>query len=89
MLRVDMPILVMLTLVDVKGYKIEFGSHLRLLRKEKAIDRQVLILPEFRIDSYRVNIEKYFKETFDMIWNASGLERSYNYNEIGEWSPLR
>lgn len=88
-LRVDLPILVMLTLIDVKGYRIEYGSHLRFFNKEKAIDRTVLILPEFRIDSYKVNIEGAFKETFDMVWNASGLERSYNYSDDGSWNPKR
>jgi hypothetical protein len=79
----------MLTLIDIKNYKIEYGSHLRFFNQDKTIDRNVLILPEFRIDSYNVNIEAAFKETFDMVSNASGLERSYNYNESGEWDPKR
>jgi hypothetical protein len=51
------------------------------------IDRDHLIILEVRIDDYGVDIAQVLHPVFDAVWNAAGCQRSWNYNEQGEWKP--
>ncbi len=88
-IKVEVPILVFITLTGVKGYKIEASGRHSILYEDRTIDRDILQIAEIWINSYSDNIEKVLKSAFDMIWNASGLERSNNYDDAGNWNPKR
>ena len=85
-LSVDPPILFFITLMGVKNYVMGYNRRDDFF-KEKKVDRDILQLPEVRIDSYSINVEEALKPVFDMIWNACGFDRSYNYDEAGKWNP--
>lgn len=87
--RVEVPILLFLTLIGVNGYEIETSGRYRIRYAENKIDRDILQLPEVWIQSYTDSVEKALKGVFDMIWNASGMERSLNYDEMGNWNPKK
>ncbi|MGA2159651.1 MAG: ATP-binding protein [Dehalococcoidia bacterium] len=86
-LNVDLPILVFLSVLGVKGYtmsdnKQRFGGY-----DKQIIDRDALLLQEVIVDNYNTKAEIVLRPCFDSIWNACGFERSLNYNEAGKWAP--
>jgi hypothetical protein len=87
-LGVAPPAYVFLSLLGVRGYR--FAVHPRLyMRGPGTSDRNDLILPELLIQNFNVQPHQALKPLFDMVWNAFGLARSYNYDEEGNWSPQR
>jgi len=87
-LDVELPTLLFLTMVGVKGYAMAidggFGRG-----SSTTIDRDILFLPEVLIESYDVVEPKILKPCFDSVWNTCGLSRSLNYDESGNWHPRR
>jgi hypothetical protein len=81
-LKVEVPIYVFLTFTDIKGYKILAN---RRYKKDFPIDRDVLYLPGKVINSYSEMADELLHPMFDRIWNACGHERSYNFDEDGNW----
>ncbi len=77
------PVLAMLSLVGVKGRTMQAGNDRG--GPERPIDRDVLVLPEILVDDFDADPGKFMKPAFDQIWNACGLEGSYNYNANGKW----
>jgi hypothetical protein len=85
-LDVELPILLFLTMVGVKGYAMAIGVVFGRGSSTR-IDRDILFLPEVLIESYDVVEPKILKPCFDSVWNACGLSRSLNYDESGNWQP--
>ena len=46
----------------------------------------VLNLPEIVIEERAAEPTKVLRPLFDMVWNAFGFSRSFNYDEQGNWS---
>jgi hypothetical protein len=86
-LNIELPFLVFMTLIGVKGYSMSTAGV--LYRGRTPIERDVLPLPEILIDSYDVAADKILKPFFDCVWNACGFERSLNYDGSGNWRPKR
>ncbi len=84
-LDVELPLLVMVSLLGVKGYAIRFDSN-GFLVDDHRIDRSNLIVPEILIDSYDCDLAGIMKPIFDTIANAAKWSRSMNYSEDG--TPL-
>ncbi len=84
--NIDPPVFLFLTLVDVKDYNIstrnEFRDH-----EAYPIDRDIIQIPEIIIEDLNFEPSQLLKPIFDSLWNACGLERSYNYTIDGEWKP--
>lgn len=80
------PVLIFISLLGVRDYEMAVGRMVGSRFRKIAIDRDDLILPEVYVE----NIETYdaiksLKPCFDMIWNACGYERSFNFDEQGNW----
>jgi hypothetical protein len=88
-LNVELPIIVFLTLVGVKGYSMTTDILTSVRQKSFELDKDVLLLPETIVNSYNNKAEQVLKPAFDAIWNACGFPRSQNYNEKGEWKPKK
>ncbi len=56
---------------------------------EHPIDRNTVWLPETKIDAFDFDPVKHLRPMLDVLWNAAGLERSFNYNEQGDRKPRR
>jgi hypothetical protein len=82
------PVFVMLSLLGVKGYLMEFGRMPSLLTSQ-AIDRDNLILSENLIEEFDCDVSKEMRPTLDAVWQASGWECSRNYDETGQRVPPR
>jgi hypothetical protein len=81
--NVDLPIMIFITFVGIRDYKIYQEKGLFASEEKYPIDRDVIYLPEIIIERYETNIANALKPSFDALWNASGLPKSPNYNEKG------
>jgi hypothetical protein len=72
-----------MTITGVKGAKIpsesDFGDEYR------DIDRDTLLLPEFVISDLSTDTAALLRPVFDLVWNASGFARSFNFDANGKW----
>lgn len=82
-LNVNPPIVCFLTLTRIKGYAMEYQDSFG--DEGHKIDRDILQLPERIIESFDVKPEEILRPTFDLIWNACGLERSPNFDVKGKF----
>lgn len=82
-LGIQPPIWGFLTITGVKGARIptdhDFGD------ENRAIDRDTLMLPEFVIDDLDTDPITFLRPVFDLVWNASGFVRSFNFDQNGKW----
>jgi hypothetical protein len=80
---VQPPIWCFLTITGAKGARIPmdhfFGD------ENRAIDRDVLFLPECLVDDLGADATTLLRPLFDLIWNASGYNRSPNFDQSGKW----
>lgn len=87
-LGVTPPVLVMLSLTGVKGYRMLVDALSR--HHAQPVDRDDLIVPETMIeDSWpdRSGVERLLRPMFDAIWNACGFSGSPNFDDTGRWNP--
>lgn len=82
---VEPPILVMLSMIGIKGYNMLVTSPEVEIPSRDGVDRDNLILPEVIVDTFEVDHPNVMKPIFDSIWNACGWERSVNYDDDGKW----
>jgi hypothetical protein len=52
-----------------------------------AIDRSIVWLPELRTDAFDADPEKQLRPMCDVLWNAVGMERSFNFDDQGNRKP--
>jgi hypothetical protein len=85
-LEINSPFYFFISMLDIKSYN--FAVNIRYSNSYKS-DRDDLILPEGIIEDFDVDLDNVFHEFFDMVWNAFGCERSYNYDDNGKWVGQR
>jgi len=81
------PIIVMLSLLGVRGCRMQVNSHYD--DAEQVIDRDLLLLPEVVVEEYSEKAVDILRPTFDAVWQACGWERSHNYADNGQWIEKR
>jgi hypothetical protein len=81
-LGVEPPVVLMLSLIGVKGY----GIHSGLFKDTRpTIDRDTVILPDVLVESFSNEPEDILRPVFDGIWQAAGWPCCRNYNAEGRW----
>jgi hypothetical protein len=80
---IEPPYLIMLSLLEVSGSKL-IPQHSGFA-VNKNIDRDVLLVPEGMVDNLEGNLYKVMKPILDTVWNAAGYERSWSFDEEGNW----
>jgi hypothetical protein len=86
-LNVQPPIICSFTLTGVRGMYVDNGG---FDRHPKAITRDVLRLPTVEIsDAAEVDTAALLKPVFDALWNASGHEQCFQYDEAGKFRRVR
>ena len=87
-LGVEPPLVVMVTLSGVAGYRLAVSRRLTRLGDEGyVIDRDLLAMPPVVVETYSVNPAETLRPIFDSIWNAGGWSECMNYSDAGEWAP--
>lgn len=82
-LNVNCPIIIMITLLGVKGYMIDSSN--AFFHANDSIDRDTVFLPEVMLNDYSEKIELVIKPIFDSLWQAFGFSKCKHYNDKGEW----
>ncbi len=84
------PVLVMLSLLGVKGYSmfVDASRYFTGRRGEHIIDRDTLVVPAgVPVEDLGADPAQVLRPHFDAVWNACGYAGSLNYTKDGEWKP--
>ncbi len=81
-LQINPPIVVMLSFLNIRGYKLSHGD-------SRLIERDLLLIPEILVDDYDTDVFKLLQPAFDTVWQACGLQQCWNYNDDGSWVGRR
>jgi len=82
---VELPLFVFLSFLSVKGRILAVSSNRFGNLNAYPIDRDILDLPEVKIESYEQKAQQVLRPQFDSVWNACGYERCFNYDANGNW----
>lgn len=85
------PLVMFVTIIGVHGVCLSVDYR---LSGGNPIDRDLLVLPEIFVEDYEALLDKNItakalRPIFDSVWNACGFDRSYNYDENGNWVGMR
>lgn len=81
------PFLILISLIDIKGYKIGLSTDANFQKSHVKIKSNVLQLQPIFIEYMEIEVEKVLKPAFDQIWNVFGYEGSMNYDRNSNWRP--
>jgi Putative DNA-binding domain len=84
-LGVDLPIFAMLSLLEVKDYRMVYVGQWPQGQQDYPIDRPDLVIPEVMIDRFDCDLAEVMKPIFDTVWNAAGWKGSMHYDATGKW----
>lgn len=82
-LEVKLPVAVSVCLFEVEGFSIPYAW------SDEKISDSTVQLPVQQINSWNVDIAKLLRPSFDLLWNHCGFEKSFNYDENGNWREQR
>ncbi|GLQ45657.1 hypothetical protein GCM10007862_07080 [Dyella lipolytica] len=82
------PVYVFMSMLKVSGYHLSIHAR-RILGRRVVLDREALIFPELLMEDWSQNLTEQMRPLFDMVWNAFGYERSFNYDANGRWAPSK
>lgn len=83
-LELNPPILIMLSLLGVKGYIMSRNKKF-LAYRENPVDRDILIIPEIVVEDYAAKASDILRPAFDAVWQACGSDSCKNYDDNGNW----
>jgi len=84
-LNVPEPVILKLSIMGGKGYKLALVGFEVPSRYPKVIDRDVLHLPDSIVENYDDEIPKIIKPILDGLWNACGYDSCHFYDADGNW----
>ena len=87
-LGVEPPVVVMLSLLGVKGYVMYVGVE-RRFGGGRPIDRDALLIPEVLVEDLDADVDAILRPIFDALWNATGWPGSINFDEAGKWVGMK
>lgn len=82
---VSLPVVVMLTLHGVKGYRLLFKSDWYDYNELHPIDRNTLLLPDVLLEDFATPPDILLKPAFDALWQAAGFAKCNSYGSNGRW----
>jgi hypothetical protein len=81
---VGFPVYALLSLVDMKGSILGVDRGMFIERSE-TLGRDPALFPETILDDPQSEPATAMRTVFDMVWNAYGFPRSFNYDDEGNW----
>lgn len=82
-LGVPLPLVVMVTLHGLKGFKLMTGSQWH--EDSYPIDRHTLLLPDVLLEDYSTPAYKLLKPVLDAFWQSAGFLACQHYDAQGRW----
>lgn len=86
-MEIEPPALIMLSLLNVKGWIIPSGAYHH--GSSDKIDRDYLIIPDVLVENFSKDADVIMKPIFDTMWNSAGYAKSLGYDENGRWVGSR
>ena len=83
--KVSGPQILSVSLINIKGYKLELNSNDITRFNAKPIQQNVIVLPNIYIEDLNTFNRGNLKPMFDTVWNASGLPESRSFDKNGDW----
>ncbi len=80
------PLYFFLSLIDMKDFRLGVDS---FFDQGETLDRDLVLVPEVIIEAQAADLPALLKPAFDTVWNAFGYERSFNYDDAGNWKHRR
>jgi hypothetical protein len=71
-----------LSLINMRGFRLGVNT---FFDGGEVLDRDLVLIPEVTLDLQSEDLPTLIRPAFDMVWNAFGYERSFNYDEAGNW----
>jgi Schlafen, AlbA_2 len=84
LLDIPGPYYLLLAFLNVRGLRFTPASQ-GFRAQIRTVDQENLILPEILLMNTDIPIESEMRSSFDMIWNACGWQRSFDYDEAGAY----
>ena len=82
---IEPPYYLFLSFVGVRGYTFAVDRNMRWREDVPTLQEDMVILPEVLIADRDVQPHKLLKPVFDIVWNAFGFVRSFNFDDQGNW----
>ncbi|MBF0353824.1 MAG: ATP-binding protein [Alphaproteobacteria bacterium] len=82
---IEPPVYVFLSFLGVRGSRLGVAQD-RFWEEKLPMDRDALIFPEIAISDFAPEPTTTLRPLFDMIWQAWGYDRSYNFDGQGNWT---
>ena len=79
------PIVVLSTLVEVRGWMIYTERGFADERGGPRLSRDVMRLPDLVVDDFDADLPRVLRPLIDTFWQAGGKHRSPHYDEEGNW----
>jgi hypothetical protein len=81
------PVLVGISLIGIHGQRLAVDAVMELsMGGTRAIDRNVLMLPEIVVEDLSAPIGPLLKPALDLVWNACGYTSSPHFDRAGNWT---
>lgn len=87
---VQPPIALLLSLVGVKGYCLQYDQTFYAREAYRMIDREDLLMPEVVLQEFTADkqaLATLMRPVFDMLWQAANFRWCPYYDEVGVWMP--
>lgn len=81
--KCESPLWLFSALVECKGHRMQAGRFRDFAGT--GIDRSPAILPELKISTCDGEPQKVLRPWCDLLWQAAGVERSFNFDQEGNW----
>ena len=85
---VPQPIWLFSALVECQGFRFMTNRRFHDF-SEKSVDRSPAFIPAIEITSFDSDSKKLLQPWCDTLWQTSGLEKSLNYDQEGNWQAPR
>ena len=87
-LKMEPPIVVMVSLLDVKDHVLGCGP-CRPLVSMRRIRQRDLVMHDVFMQTLEISAPEVLRPFCDSLWQACGLQQSFNFDNSGKWHPQR
>ena len=84
-LGIETPLIVMLSLSRIKDYRYTVENEFYYNFNLKSFNRDQVQIPDLILNSYDQDVRVFMRHSFNILWNAGGLNGSHSYDDKGDW----
>jgi hypothetical protein len=88
-LGVAFPVSAQVALLNCKDHWLNWPGNRNAFQRNTPLLTDRLVSDDMVIYSSKTDVPRLLKPFFDTVWNHAGWERSYNFDDNGQWNPRR